>query len=193
MAFGAAAAIGGLAVSLKSATTAAYSFAIDGDSQWNLRADGRRGRTGTESLSQSSAGHHAQGRFACPRIRRPRHPHSVLCGTSHGPNALKRGSGHEPIQRSLQPFAQQSTASYSLWPLRLGRAIHRRASCRCSRTQSRRLVEEQGYTIAEAIERAGQDWVAIIPQVAHQLAEEGDVTKQRQIAASSLVMSRWPW
>jgi hypothetical protein len=34
-------------------------------------------------------------------------------------------------------------------------------------------LEEQGYTIAEAIERAGQDWVAIIPQVARQLAEEG--------------------
>jgi hypothetical protein len=34
-------------------------------------------------------------------------------------------------------------------------------------------LEEQGYTIAEAIERAGQDWVAIVPQVARQLAEEG--------------------
>ena len=34
-------------------------------------------------------------------------------------------------------------------------------------------LEEQGYTIAEAIERAGQDWVAIIPRVARQLAEEG--------------------
>ena len=34
-------------------------------------------------------------------------------------------------------------------------------------------LEEQGYTIAEAIERAGQDWVAIIPQVARQLTEEG--------------------
>jgi hypothetical protein len=29
-----------------------------------------------------------------------------------------------------------------------------------------------GYTIAEAIERSGQEWVAIIPQVARQLAEE---------------------
>ena len=28
------------------------------------------------------------------------------------------------------------------------------------------------YTIAEAIERSGIDWVAIIPQVARQLAEE---------------------
>jgi hypothetical protein len=34
-------------------------------------------------------------------------------------------------------------------------------------------LEELGYTLAEAIERAGQDWVAIIPQVARQLAEEG--------------------
>jgi hypothetical protein len=34
-------------------------------------------------------------------------------------------------------------------------------------------LEEQGYTIAEAIERAGHDWVAVIPQVARQLAEEG--------------------
>jgi ribosomal protein S8 len=31
-----------------------------------------------------------------------------------------------------------------------------------------------GYTIAEAIERAGQEWVAMIPQVARQLAEEDD-------------------
>jgi hypothetical protein len=34
-------------------------------------------------------------------------------------------------------------------------------------------LEEIGYTIAEAIERAGQDWVVIIPQIARQLAEEG--------------------
>ena len=34
-------------------------------------------------------------------------------------------------------------------------------------------LEEFGYTIAEAIERAGQEWVAMIPQVARQLAEEG--------------------
>ena len=33
-------------------------------------------------------------------------------------------------------------------------------------------LEELGYTIAEAIERAGQDWVAIIPRIARQLAEE---------------------
>jgi len=29
-----------------------------------------------------------------------------------------------------------------------------------------------GYTIAEAIDRAGQQWVAVIPQIARQLAEE---------------------
>jgi hypothetical protein len=33
------------------------------------------------------------------------------------------------------------------------------------------LAEIQ-YTIAEAIERSGQDWVSVIPQVARQLAEE---------------------
>lgn len=33
------------------------------------------------------------------------------------------------------------------------------------------LAEAQ-YTIAEAIERSGEEWVAIIPEVAHQLAEE---------------------
>jgi hypothetical protein len=35
-------------------------------------------------------------------------------------------------------------------------------------------LEGLGYTIAEAIERAGQEWVAMIPQVARQLAEEED-------------------
>ena len=34
-------------------------------------------------------------------------------------------------------------------------------------------LEELGYTIAEAIEQAGQEWVAIIPQIARQLAEDG--------------------
>ena len=33
-------------------------------------------------------------------------------------------------------------------------------------------LEEQGYTIAEAIERTGQEWVAMIPRIARQLAEE---------------------
>jgi hypothetical protein len=33
-------------------------------------------------------------------------------------------------------------------------------------------LEEIQYTIAEAIERSGQEWVSIIPQVARQLAEE---------------------
>ena len=31
---------------------------------------------------------------------------------------------------------------------------------------------EYGYTLAEAIERAGQEWVAVIPQIARQLADE---------------------
>lgn len=33
-------------------------------------------------------------------------------------------------------------------------------------------LAEIDYTIAEAIERSGAEWVAIIPQVARQLAEE---------------------
>jgi hypothetical protein len=33
-------------------------------------------------------------------------------------------------------------------------------------------LTEYGYTIAEAIERSGGDWVAIIPQVARQLVDE---------------------
>ena len=33
-------------------------------------------------------------------------------------------------------------------------------------------LEEMQYTIAEAIKRSGAEWVAIIPQVARQLAEE---------------------
>jgi hypothetical protein len=33
-------------------------------------------------------------------------------------------------------------------------------------------LREIDYTIAEAIERSGSEWVAIIPQVARQLAEE---------------------
>jgi hypothetical protein len=31
---------------------------------------------------------------------------------------------------------------------------------------------EMGYTIAEAIDRSSPEWVAILPQVARQLAEE---------------------
>jgi len=33
-------------------------------------------------------------------------------------------------------------------------------------------LTEMQYTIAEAIERSGVEWVALIPQVARQLAEE---------------------
>ena len=33
-------------------------------------------------------------------------------------------------------------------------------------------LAEYQYTIAEAIERAGQEWIAVIPQIARQLAEE---------------------
>lgn len=33
-------------------------------------------------------------------------------------------------------------------------------------------LSEHGYTIAEAIERAGHGWLSMIPQVARQLADE---------------------
>ncbi len=33
-------------------------------------------------------------------------------------------------------------------------------------------LAEMGYTIPEAMDRSGTEWVAIIPQVAKQLAEE---------------------
>jgi hypothetical protein len=33
-------------------------------------------------------------------------------------------------------------------------------------------LAEYQYTIAEAIERAGQEWIAVIPQIARDLAEE---------------------
>ena len=35
-------------------------------------------------------------------------------------------------------------------------------------------LAEYGYTIAEAIERAGQEWASMIPQVARQLTDEED-------------------
>ncbi|HVJ09441.1 MAG TPA: hypothetical protein VM554_13765 [Acidisarcina sp.] len=35
-------------------------------------------------------------------------------------------------------------------------------------------LAEYDYTLAEAIERAGQEWVAMIPQAARQLANEED-------------------
>jgi hypothetical protein len=33
-------------------------------------------------------------------------------------------------------------------------------------------LAEYQYTIPEAMERAGQEWIAVIPQIARQLAEE---------------------
>lgn len=35
-------------------------------------------------------------------------------------------------------------------------------------------LAEINYTIAEAIERSGAEWVAVIPQVARQLSDEED-------------------
>ena len=35
-------------------------------------------------------------------------------------------------------------------------------------------LSECNYTIAEAIERAGQEWTCMIPQIARQLADEED-------------------
>ena len=33
-------------------------------------------------------------------------------------------------------------------------------------------LAEIGYTLPEAIERGGEEWIALIPQIARQLAEE---------------------
>lgn len=33
-------------------------------------------------------------------------------------------------------------------------------------------LAEFGYTMAEAVERSGQEWVGMIPQIARQLADE---------------------
>ena len=33
-------------------------------------------------------------------------------------------------------------------------------------------LTEYGYTIAEAIDRSGQEWVSVIPHIAQQLGEE---------------------
>jgi hypothetical protein len=33
-------------------------------------------------------------------------------------------------------------------------------------------LAEYGYTLAEAIDRAGQDWVEMIPEIARQLGDE---------------------
>ena len=35
-------------------------------------------------------------------------------------------------------------------------------------------LAEMDYSLAEAIERSGAEWVSVIPQVARQLAEEED-------------------
>jgi hypothetical protein len=35
-------------------------------------------------------------------------------------------------------------------------------------------LAEMSYTLAEAIERSGAEWVALIPQVARELADEED-------------------
>jgi hypothetical protein len=35
-------------------------------------------------------------------------------------------------------------------------------------------LAEMQYTLAEAIERSGQDWVSVIPHVARQLADQED-------------------
>lgn len=54
----------------------------------------------------------------------------------------------------------------------LGCAVHRREGRRRTWLNRADWLAEYDYTIAEAIERAGQEWVAMIPQVARQLAEE---------------------
>lgn len=35
-------------------------------------------------------------------------------------------------------------------------------------------LQEMGYTIAEAIDRAGPEWIALLPHIVRQLAKDGD-------------------
>ena len=80
-AFAAAAAVGGLgglAQIGNSGSVLSPSTQIrDGISEQSAA----EGRTGTQSLSQSTSDHHAQGRLACPRLHRHGHPDTVLRGT----------------------------------------------------------------------------------------------------------------
>ena len=62
-----------------------------------------------------------------------------------------------PSAAVTMPWAVQSTGEKAAVALVLNRAD---------------WLAEHGYTIAEAIERTGPEWVAMIPQVARQLAEE---------------------
>jgi hypothetical protein len=74
----------------------------------------------------------------------PRHEHLL-----HKARDAKRG-GHDA-------WAVQSTGEKVAVALVLNRAD---------------WLAEYGYTIAEAIDRAGLDWVEVIPQIARQLGEE---------------------
>ena len=76
--------------------------------------------------------------------RNPRYEHLL-----HKARDAKRG-GHDA-------WAVQSTGEKAAVALVLNRAD---------------WLAEHGYTIAEAIERTGPEWVAMIPQIARQLADE---------------------
>ena len=56
----------------------------------------------------------------------------------------------------------------------VGRAVHRRESAVALVLNRADWLAEFGYTIAEAIERGGQEWASVIPQIARQLADEED-------------------
>ena len=64
---------------------------------------------------------------------------------------------HDAIRGGYDAWAVQSTGEKVAVALVLNRAD---------------WLAEYQYTIAEAIERAGQEWVAMIPQIARQLTEE---------------------
>ena len=76
--------------------------------------------------------------------RNPRYEHLL-----HKAQDAKRG-GHDA-------WAAQSTGEKVAVALVLNRAD---------------WLAEYGYTIAEAIDRAGLDWVEVIPQIARQLGDE---------------------
>ena len=51
---------------------------VNRDSERHLGTIGRRRRAGVEPLPKPSSGNHPQGRLSRPRLRGPRHPHSVF-------------------------------------------------------------------------------------------------------------------
>ena len=87
-AFAAAAAIGGLGGLAQIGNNGSVLSSFHANPQRHLGAIRRRGRAGPESLPQPPAHHHAQGRFARPRVHRHGHPDPVLRGTSRRSNPV---------------------------------------------------------------------------------------------------------